>query len=547
MMQLKRIFSTMVLFLIVTFTLVGCGGGGGGPRPTTGSIKGVVDFGGVTPASTKSYSSVGPMVASSLTDSSDQKIIKFRTDLPYSEVEKIVSSMGGSIMKKMYGFANTYVISLNVSSASLKSLAASNANIEHIEIDKYCYASITPPSDPLFNSQTNLILLNLLNGWCFITDASSVTVAVVDTGVMHTHNDLVNRVDTTHLTGSDFLSNPPGNDPSDQNGHGTHVAGIIGAEANNAIGIAGICWNVKILPVRVLDSTGKGTVSNIASGIKFAVDSGAKVINLSMEGRFTPDEAPVEFKEAIDYAISKNVTVVAAAGNENSWVGFPANYQPQVIAVSALNDDGSDRAAYSNYGPEVTVCAPGGSGTGIGSGILSTWNDGDYIKESGTSMACPHISGLVALMYAQNPSIYPSAVKQHLQTYVYDKGAPGRDDYFGAGLPNAAGVLGNQSAKTLPEIRVFIGRSDGTIETETYPDGKGNYNLTSVQPGVKFVCAFLDKNMNNQVDPGDRFTFVGNVSVQAGETQNVNFALNTDIPIGTAAKSLSQYLQDNLR
>lgn len=229
--------------------------------------------------------------------------------------------------------------------------------------------------------------MNLEYAWNSITDCSSIIVAVIDSGVNYNHSDLESNMWDGGVAypnhGYDFVSND--NDPMDSNGHGTHVAGTIGAVGNNGTGSTGVCWKVKLMAVRVMDSTGQGTSADIIDGINFAVDHGAKVINMSLGG---PDFGQLE-SDAVTNALNNNVLVVVAAGNDgtNNDSGatpqYPCNHaQDNVICVAALTQNYS-MASFSNYGStHVDVGAPGvnivspwpGSHSIINDALTSGWN-----------------------------------------------------------------------------------------------------------------------------------------------------------------------------
>lgn len=229
-------------------------------------------------------------------------------------------------------------------------------------------------------------------------------IAVVDTGVDATLADLKNKVATD--LGKNFIPRIPTNDANDDNGHGTHVAGIIAAESNNGYSVAGINPKAKIMPVKVLDRSGGGDTDQIAMGIKYAVDHGAKVINLSLGG--TPSRV---IESMLKYAASKNVTVVAASGNEgDSMVGYPASSK-YAIAVGATNklDIVTD---FSNFGPQLDVVAPGAS-------IPSLLPNGNVTYLDGTSMATPHVAAVAGLLLSENPNMTPNEV-EHILTLTTD-------------------------------------------------------------------------------------------------------------------------------
>jgi len=257
----------------------------------------------------------------------------------------------------------------------------------------YIPASGTPGAD-----------INVEKAWDHITDCSSVVVAVVDTGVNYTQEDLAGNMwnggpGFPHH-GTDFVDND--NDPMDLNGHGTHVAGIIGAAGNNATGIAGVCWKASIMVVRVLNAAGSGTSASIIQGVDFAVSQGAKVINMSLIRGGAFDQA---FSDAITNAQARDVVVVVPAGNEandNDAGGtrYPCNFtHPNLTCVAAF-DQNYALASFSNWGANsVDVGAPG-------TNILSTWagtNASIYNTITGTSMASAEVAGLAAMLRAYNP------------------------------------------------------------------------------------------------------------------------------------------------
>jgi serine protease len=292
----------------------------------------------------------------------------------------------------------------------------------------------TKPNDPMYGKQWNLRAINIEKAWTR-TKGKGVTVAVIDTGVSKVE-DLQN---TEFVEGYNFVDN--NTDTRDDQGHGTHVAGTIAQSTNNNLGVAGIAYEAKIMPIKVLDRFGGGTVVNIAKGIRFAVDKGANIINLSLGG---PGESAI-LKEAIDYAYDKGVTIVAAAGNSDyNGAFYPARY-PKVIGVSALAPSGR-KAFYSNYGPGVDISAPGGDMKGTGTpedqagGILQNTIDPETGKEvyesyQGTSMASPHVAGVSALIYAMGVT-KPAEVANVLQQSVL-KVEDDPHNYYGAGMLDA--------------------------------------------------------------------------------------------------------------
>ncbi len=304
---------------------------------------------------------------------------------------------------------------------------ASGARVLSVETDVPVRTLATAgENDPLRSRQWALDQTSFERAWT-ATSGAGVTVAVIDTGVDAAHEDLGAVV----LPGIDYIDG--GRDGRyDPDGHGTHVAGIIAARVNNGRGIAGAAPGVHILPVRVLDASGSGVSSNVAAGIIWATDHGAKVINLSLGGG-----PSAGMQIAMQYALKKGTVVLAAAGNNGASGNvavYPSAY-PEAIAVGAF-DESLSRATYSNIAGYVDVSAPG-------SNILSTWStsSNSYAVASGTSMATPYASAEAALIISENRSLSPAAVTAILESTARDAGAPGVDPSFGHGLIDPAAAV----------------------------------------------------------------------------------------------------------
>lgn len=340
----------------------------------------------------------------------------------------------------------------------------------------YIRSAQTIPNDQYYPKQWHYKTIALPAAWDVSTGNSNVIVAVLDTGIRFNHPDLQGNLLSS---GYDFVSDPQyagdGNGidsdptaPSDNcNGksepnHGTHVAGTIAAMSNNRIGVAGVAWNAKIMPVRVLGICG-GTDADIMQGLLYAAglpnNSGivppqkAKIINMSLAG-------PVfntSVQQVINKVVAQGVTVIAAAGN-NAEKGNPINYPcayDNVICVGAITPTLS-RSHYSEYNSYVDVVAPGGEGGSLSTyDVLSTvWDDAAnqsaYRFMPGTSMASPHVAGVAALMLAASPSLTPAQVERILTGTALDLGSPGKDNEYGYGLINAYLAVTNAAGTTLP-------------------------------------------------------------------------------------------------
>jgi subtilisin family serine protease len=270
----------------------------------------------------------------------------------------------------------------------------SDPRVASIEPDGTMQATVVP-HDPHWTQAWGPKLVHAPAAWNVTTGRGTTVIAIVDTGVDPKQPDLRGRV----LRGWDFQNND--NNPKDDNGHGTAVAGVAAAAANDGVGIAGMCWQCRILPVKVLNANGSGSHSNIAAGIVWAAKHGADVINLSLAGA----QAPV-VEDAINFARKRGAVVVAAAGNEGSRKRFyPAAY-PGVISVAAT--DSRDRLyRWSNKGTWVKVSAPGCAYTGSTRPIRWSW-------WCGTSFATPVIAGTAALIKSLTPGLSRSAIERTL-------------------------------------------------------------------------------------------------------------------------------------
>lgn len=277
-------------------------------------------------------------------------------------------------------------------------------------------------NDPGYRYEWDISYTEADKAWPLVKQKREVKVAVLDTGVDYTHPDLKDRV--LKDKGYNFVDNDY--ETMDNNGHGTHVSGIIAASANNNIGVSGITGtlNIKIIPVKVLDENGEGEVSNIVKGIKYAVDNGADIINLS----FGTNSKSKAIEEAVNYAKSKGVFVVAAAGNDGESDDNSSPASDGAFAVAAM-DYNYKAADFSDYGSCVKISAPGEE-------ILSTV-PGGYEAWDGTSMAAPIVSGIAAMAKAEDPNLSPSQMEDILDSTAKDIMTKGKDQQSGYGLIDA--------------------------------------------------------------------------------------------------------------
>jgi len=331
------------------------------------------------------------------------------------------------------------------------------ADVVYAEPNYIAYAQMVP-NDPYYKYQWHLDNpeyggIGMEEAWNISTGTSSVVVAVVDTGIAYEDYDRYcqapDLAQTFFVPGYDFVYHD--SHPNDDNRHGTHVAGTVAQSTNNSLGVAGVAFNTSLMPVKVLDRRGSGTYADVASGIRYAADNGAKVINLSLGGSSDSDT----LKDAVAYAYGKGVTVIAACGNDNESVClYPAAYDRYVIAVGATQYD-ETKAPYSNYGLSLDLVAPGGNNNldqnndGYADGVLQqTFRNSIFVCDfayyffQGTSMATPHVSGVAALVIANGNATTPDEVRAALQETAEDLGETGRDDTYGWGLVDAYAALG---------------------------------------------------------------------------------------------------------
>jgi thermitase len=380
-------------------------------------------------------------------------LVKFKPDVPTSLREAVLASSETRAVRRLSRL-DVFVVRIP-DEASVEELAyvfQRNPHVQYAEPNYLCRASVTP-NDLLFKYQYGLSNSGQMIGtvpgspqgqpsadikapqaWEETTGTAEVVIAILDSGVDFGHPDLKTKLVST---GRDFVNNDL--DATDDYFHGTAVAGIAAAATNNNEGIAGVAWNARILPVKVLNSVGVGTTDQVADGIRWAADQGAQVLNLSL-GADAPSQT---LRNAVQYAFEKGCVLVAAAGNGGGAVQFPAAYDTFVLAVAAT-DYNDVRQSTSNFGAEIDVAAPGVQ-------ILSTvptWLLGPSLLPSryddGTSLAAPHVAGLAALLKGRKPWLKPAEIMEIIRLSADDVNAavyPGKDEYVGYGRINMERAL----------------------------------------------------------------------------------------------------------
>ncbi|MDO8497003.1 MAG: S8 family serine peptidase [bacterium] len=425
------------------------------------------------------------------------------------------------------------------------------------------------PDDPSYADMWALKKMQMEKAWTLNKGSNDVTVAIIDTGADYNHPDLKNRL----LPGYDASIGV--NEGQDLNGHGTHTAGTIGAITNNKVGISGITWNTKILPIRALDSVGAGSLDTIANGISYATSKAdelhIKVISMSLggcrygevvdgQGSFVRCHNPTEGEDTcekilnvkIQAAIAKKITIVVAAGNASRDANLDAPAScPGVVTVGAT-DQNDNQASFSNFGSPVTLAAPG-------VGILSTmWSQSSqlnhlpsqcfgqsYCPMNGTSMATPHVAGVVALMYAVNPNLTPDRVKQifSLPTTSAESGRDPGPTALGGGRLNAEKALKAAAMGTETPTATLTPTPSTTLSASpSTPPNTSPTSTPSPTPTPVPLYSCTPRTLPLQTVPADCACAQGSCNSQCTfyEEKSAAEQVTSEIVLGVSTRYLSQ-------
>ncbi|GAF76471.1 unnamed protein product, partial [marine sediment metagenome] len=296
-------------------------------------------------------------------------------------------------------------------------------------------APISIPGAPTGRSNADI---HAIQAWEETLGTSDVVIAVIDTGVDLNHPDILNKLVSN---GKDFINNDDKAD--DDEGHGTHVAGIAAAESNNDIGVAGVAWNCKILPVKAFGPGGEGDTKAVTDSLLWAVEQNVDVINMSWGGNLGYGrKVSLTIEGALKMAYEKNIVLVAASGNHDDYVFYPAS-SDYTLAVAAT-DFNDSRPTWSNPGPEVDVAAPGDWIVSLYPLSLTPSQFAPYAWWSGTSMSTPYVSGLAALIKSIKPLLSVKDIMNIIRYSADDVNStnhPGKDDYIGYGRINMKKAL----------------------------------------------------------------------------------------------------------
>jgi thermitase len=412
--------------------------------------------------------------------SSEQILVSFEPGTSRPVAARIHRQLGGQVKETIPGIGVQVVTVPEGRAMAMGKAYSSNPRVAYAEPD-FVVQAVGSPDDPYFGRQWGLPIIGAPQAWDVTTGSPNINIAILDTGVDQDHPDLADKI----VSNINLTSSPTADDI---HGHGTHVAGIAAATTNNGVGVAGLGYTSTIMNVKVLGDGGAGTYSSLVSGIIWAADNGAEIINMSLGG----SSYSTTLENAVNYAWSNGVVVVAAAGNAGSSTPcYPAAHA-NCMGVAATS--GYDAlASFSNYGNWVDVAAPG-------VGIYATLKDSGYGYKSGTSMASPHVAGLAGLVFTtvsdkNGDGRLNDEVRSRIEATCDDIGVTG----IGHGRINAAQAVGDggpvlpgsisgqvtdaEDGSALSGAQV----TDGTRTTTT--DATGEYTIAVVPAGTYQVTA----------------------------------------------------------
>ncbi len=483
-------------------------------------------------------------------------IIKFKSGVSDLAAASLLSEVGIQVRKR---FAEIGVSHCTISSNKdvLKTVEECNANtnVEYAE-PNYIYRASIIPNDPRFSSLYGMTMIQAPEAWDLQTGSKSVIVGVIDTGVDVGHEDLAaniwqnpgetgggkenNNVDddgngyVDDFRGWDFVNND--NNPLDDNNHGTHVSGTIGAVGNNSKGVVGVNWNVSIMGLKFLDGNGSGTTDDALEAILYGANMGAKILSNSWGGGGKSQA----LEDAIKVARDKGVVFVAAAGNDFSnndrAPTYPSNYEVENVVSVAANTSSDVLAGFSNFGKiTVDLSAPGNN-------ILSTIARGQYDTFSGTSMATPHVSGAMALVLAQYPGLTMQQVIIRVLGSVDRKAAyadkvltGGRLNVFKAMSTNPIIARTTHLENTLDEAGPYVVEAD-ILDDSVVQSATLTYQITGQSTVTVNMAAAGTDHYRGEI-PGQTLGstivyFVSATDDAGNTTQDSNFTFSIAEPTG---------------
>ena len=451
-------------------------------------------------------------------------LVKFRANVGLDHARQIVAALGVR-EDGILPATGVLVLSLpdQVDEAGFANALASRPDVEFAELDRIVRPAEVTPNDPWFaNWEGHLKRIQAPAAWSTTTGSPNVVIAILDTGVDATHEDLVSKL----VPG--WNSNNNNSNTSDVSGHGTAVAGTAAAASNNGMGVASVCWGCMIMPVRVSDASGNATYSAIASGLTWAADHGARVANISY---IVSDSSVVT--SAAQYFQSKGGVVASSAGNYSTFSNSSDN--PYILTVSAT-DQSDVIYDYSNTGKNIDLAAPGDS--------FSTQMGGGYVSTGGTSYSSPIVAGVAALVMSANPSLSGAQVQNVLKESADDLGALGWDSTYGSGRVNAARAVsmaaGGPIVDVLPPNVSFIAPTAGASVSGVITvqvSASDNVGVSSVTLSVDGVSMGTDNGSpfsfvwDSAIVPNGPHTFTATAKDDAGNSSSASVGVNVNNPL----------------
>jgi len=346
---------------------------------------------------------VSPVFAKENKFAPEEVLVKYNFGASLTQIANLNQKFQATIKERL-NLPSTFVLKVPPGKEELLAKVFSSLPIVDYAEPNYEVEAFFVPNDPYFSQQWGLTKASFPQAWDKTTGSTNVKIAILDTGIDNNHQDLSSKVEN-------WVNFTSSRTSDDLYGHGTHVAGIAAGVTNNGLGIAGGGFDSRLLSVKVLNDNGSGYYSWIANGLVWAVDNGAKVVNLSLGGS-SPSQT---LEEAVNYAWNKGVVLVCAAGNSGtSSPSYPAYYSNCIATAGTDVDD--QKASWSNYGDWVDVAAPGlNIFSTLPNHRVKMTSTRNYGSASGTSMATPFVAGLAGLIYAYNPSLNNSQVREAIE------------------------------------------------------------------------------------------------------------------------------------
>lgn len=449
-------------------------------------------------------------------DSGSHVLVKFSTPRTIAAVERFAVAHGGTHHGEVPRIGvHVLRFPTGANQTALLARLRADSSIAYAEPNGVARTQAIP-DDPGYPNQWGLATIKAPQGWDLQQGDPAVIIAVIDTGIDLHHPDLSSK----QVPGWNYDAFSPGyntTDTTDNNGHGTHVAGIVAAATDNTLGVAGACPRCLVMPVKVLGADGGGTYDAVASGIIYAADHGARVISMSLGGSASSQT----LQDAVNYAVSRGALLIAAAGNDGTNLPtYPAALN-HVMAIAATSST-DQRANFSNYNTYISVAAPG---VDIYSTAWTSMAGSTYSYKSGTSMATPFVSGLAGLLFSQDASRTNATVRSMIERSADDINISGWDQYTGYGRINvgravSGSILGKitdgVTGATLVNAQIEALQA-GQVRATTLSQADGTYQLLYLPAGTYELRATLAG-----YGPQSR---AGVAAVTAEMTRNVDIGL----------------------